>query len=549
MRYVQCFLGGCFTAADSAAEVEQGQHHDDKTGPEADGQALAEACHDIADKAADGNNAGIGHLRGDVFDMRTGRAGAGQNGGVRNGRTVVAEDAARKGGGQGDQHQAAVGVDDLRHGHDNGDQDAEGSPGSAGGEAEEARQNEDDGGEKAAGKAAVGFHKRLDEDRGLQQVPADAADGPGQHKNGVGGHHGLHALHAAVHEGLERQDTAGHKLDEGHEQGRKGGERQSRSRRAVAEGGREGVIRGIAAPVAAIEEQGHDGKDDEGGNGDQHVENMAAHAGFRLLVLIVLLVAFAHVAGLSAQLRFAHGAEVEVAGADQHHHDDGEQRVEIPGNGRHKGCQIAFKSPCCLQIAADGCGPAGDGRDDADGSGRGVDDIGQLGTGDFITVRYRAHDGAYGKAVEIVVNKDERAKGACGEQGAGLALDASGGPLALGAVSAGQRDDVDKRPKQGAEEDDVEIDMFDHDGKGRFNGADNDEVLPHADSVDERAAQDADHEGRKDFLCPESQGDGDDGRQQGKSARIERIHDKTPARGDGSVQPLSHAAESPAMLA
>ena len=152
----RCFLGGRFAAADSAAEVEQGQHHDDKTGPEADGQALAEACHNIADKAADGNNAGIGHLRGDVFDMRTGRAGAGQNGGVRNGRTVVAEDAARKGGGQGDQHQAAVGVDDLRHGHDNGDQDAEGSPGSAGGEAEEARQNEDDGGEKAAGKAAVG---------------------------------------------------------------------------------------------------------------------------------------------------------------------------------------------------------------------------------------------------------------------------------------------------------------------------------------------------------------------------------------------------------
>ena len=258
---------------------------------------------------------------------------------------------------------------------------------------------------------------------------------------------------------------------------------------------------------------------------------MAARAAFGLSAVVVIFFDATHVAALGAQFGLAHGAEVEVAGTDQHHHDDGEQGVEVPGYGRHKGRQIAFKGARGLQVAADGGGPAGNGGDDADGCGGGVNDVGQLGAGNPVAVRDRAHDSAHGKAVEIVVNENERAKGAGGEEGAGFPLDAPGCPRAIGAGATGQRDDVDQRPQQGTEDDDIEIDLFDHDGKRRFNGADDNEVLSHTDGIDERSAQNADHEGGKNFLCPEGQRDGDDGRQQGKRARIERIHRNDSGKG------------------
>ena len=231
---------------------------------------------------------------------------------------------------------------------------------------------------------------------------------------------------------------------------------------------------------------------------------------------------------LGAQFGLAHGAEVEVAQADHDHHDDGEQGVEVVGDGGHEGGKVAFKGAGGFQVAAHGGGPAGDGRDDADGGGGGVDDVGQLGAGDLVTVRHRAHDRAHGEAVEIIVDEDEGAQAAGGEHGHALALDALGGPVAVGTGTAGTRDGEHQRAQQGTEDDDVEIDLVHHGGEGDLHGLDDQVARAHAQAIDDGAAENTEEEGGNDFLGDQGQGDGDDGRQQREPTRVKRIHEHAP---------------------
>ena len=58
------------------------------------------------------------------------------------------------------------------------------------------------------------------------------------------------------------------------------------------------------------------------------------------------------------------------------------------------------------------------GRDDAHRSGRRVDDVGELRTGDVVAVADRTHHRAHREAVEVVVDEDERAEPRGGCQGA-----------------------------------------------------------------------------------------------------------------------------------
>ena len=285
------------------------------------------------------------------------------------------------------------------------------------------------------------------------------------------------------------------------------------------------MVGGIAAPVAAAVEQGRHGEEDQAADGQEHVDEAALGAGAQFGLFGVHVAQFAL---LGAQFGLAHGAEVEVAQADHDHHDDGEQGVEVVGDGGHEGGKIAFKGAGGFQVAAHGGGPAGDGRDDADGGGGGVDDVGQLGAGDLVAVRHRAHDRAHGEAVEIIVDEDEGAQAAGGEHGHALALDAPGGPVAVGTGTAGTRDGEHQRAQQGTEDDDVEIDLVHHGGEGDLHGLDDQVARAHAQAIDDGAAENTEEEGGNDFLGDQGQGDGDDGRQQREPTRVKRIHEHAP---------------------
>ena len=130
-------LGGRGRVAPVHADGAQDKNERDErrqSGAKAGEQASAgEAGGHVAGEAGQGDHDGVGYLRRDVLYVAAARACAGEDGGVGNGRGVVAEDAARQGGGERDHQE--LGIKGLGNGHHDGDEDAEGAPGRAGREA------------------------------------------------------------------------------------------------------------------------------------------------------------------------------------------------------------------------------------------------------------------------------------------------------------------------------------------------------------------------------------------------------------------------------
>ena len=75
---------------------------------------------------------------------------------------------------------------------------------------------------------------------------------------------------------------------------------------------------------------------------------------------------------------------IRIGQADKAHHSDGEQGVEVIGDSGTKRGKIAGERPGCPEVASHRGGPAGNRRDDADGRGSGINDIGQLGARNFV---------------------------------------------------------------------------------------------------------------------------------------------------------------------
>ena len=109
-----------------------------------------------------------------------------------------------------------------------------------------------------------------------------------------------------------------------------------------------------------------------------------------------------------------HRAVVEAAEDEEEAHHHGEDGVVVIRDGAQEHGK-AVDARAIRHRGRDGGGPAGHRRDDADGCCSGVDEVGQLCAGDLLPVSDRAHDGADGQAVEVVVHKDEDAQQQGGE--------------------------------------------------------------------------------------------------------------------------------------
>ena len=273
--------------------------------------------------------------------MVTASACTGKDGGVGNGRAVIAKDGACQGGGQG--HDQKLGIQGLGDRHHDGNEDTEGAPGCACGEAQEGSDQEDNGRQKACGKAAAS-DCLLHEHRGGEKVTADTADGPGKNQDDVCGQHGLHALDAAIQEGLHGDKASWHKLDEGDCERAKACPHKALGGCAVAKGCGYGVVLGIIAPVAAIVEEAQTGKDNQGQDGHNHFGYGSLLGDFRLGLGRVSHIA--EIALFGPGLGSCHGTKVYVEAANREHHDDGEQGVEVVGDGGDKCSEIAFKGAC-----------------------------------------------------------------------------------------------------------------------------------------------------------------------------------------------------------
>ena len=96
--------------------------------------SLGKSGDNVTDEAAKSHDARITQLCRYVFDMITSGTGTGENGRIRNGGAMITEHAASEGCGKGNHHE--IRIDGLSHRDDDRDQDAEGPPCRARGEAQ-----------------------------------------------------------------------------------------------------------------------------------------------------------------------------------------------------------------------------------------------------------------------------------------------------------------------------------------------------------------------------------------------------------------------------
>ena len=207
-----------------------------------------------------------------------------------------------------------------------------------------------------------------------------------------------------------------------------------------------------------------------------------------------------------------HGTIVELHQDDGNDEDEGHERIQVIGNGADEKLDAAHAGVESFCGRGDGSRPGGDRRNHAHGSRSGVNQIGKLRSGNLMTVRDRAHDGADGQAVKIVVDENENAEDERCKLRACVRFDVGFRPAAessRAARSVDQRDD-DAEQDEKQENAGVICDGSDQtvvdDGVERGDGG---EVRG-----EQRADDDADEQRAVCLLADQRQNDGNDGRQQ-----------------------------------
>ena len=119
---------------------EQGaDHHGDGDGQHND-PVLDEACQNVGHGGHTGHGQRVRQLGGHMVHMVTLSTGRGHDGGVGNGRAVIAADSTRQAGRHGNDHDLALAR--KYSGHD-GQQNAERAPGCTGGKCQTQCDQED----------------------------------------------------------------------------------------------------------------------------------------------------------------------------------------------------------------------------------------------------------------------------------------------------------------------------------------------------------------------------------------------------------------------
>ena len=172
----------------------------------------------------------------------------------------------------------------------------------------------------------------------------------------------------------------------------------------------------MGGPAPADEHgENHDEQNDQG---QQHVP----HGDFLIVLHNDGVLGLHLLLGQTLQsqlLGASHGAEVLLAQGDDRNQDQRQDRVELIGNGLHEGARVGALDAYCLILGGDDVhdihAPAGDGDQNADRRGGGVQNVGQLGTGDLQLVEHGAEDGPQDQAVAGVGEIDGQTAQPAGE--------------------------------------------------------------------------------------------------------------------------------------
>ena len=429
---------------DGTDDEQCSQHKHDADGQDDEGIG-DKAGDDVGEEGNNGNGSGVGELRRYVVEVVALGTGGGHDGGIADGRNVVAENRTGEAGGNAYDHQGEVGLKDLG---DDGDEDAEGTPGGTGGKRQTAGYEEDHGGEQAVKAAGGAVHEPGDKFLGAQQG-GHVLEGGGKGEDEDSGNHGAEALRDAAHGILKGDDPAENKIDDGKDQRHNSAPGQAEEGIAVGKG----IDEIIGAIEVAGVDQAADAQHHQNDDGQQQIDNAGTGVGDLLHRFGLLALGEQVVIADGVELMPAHGAVVHTGLAKEQHHNDGEQRIEIEGDGADE----QVKAAVVLHDAGDGCRPRGNGGNHADGGGGGIDDVGELGAGNVVAVGDGAHHAADGQAVEVVIHKDEDAQQEGGKHSAAAGLDVRLGPSAEGCGAAGLIEQGDEDAKQHEEHEDTGI--------------------------------------------------------------------------------------------
>ena len=208
-----------------------------------------------------------------------------------------------------------------------------------------------------------------------------------------------------------------------------------------------------------------------------------------------------------------HGTVVNVQqGGDDDHHQR-QDAVVVEGDLAQEHADTGA-GEAVGYVGCNGSGPRGHGSQHTNGSGGGIDDVSQLGTGDLVALRHGTHHGAHGQAVEIVVDEDQHAQQHGQQLRTGAGLHGLLGPAAEGSGTAGLVHQVHHDAQDDQEDQDGDVDGVDH--ADALTGAD--EIHDHLPGLEVGQQQGTYHaaqeQGRVHFLTDEGQRNSHDGGEQ-----------------------------------
>ena len=440
----------------------------------------------------------------------------GHDGGVGDGGAVVAAHGAGQAGRDGDDQHFAF-RECVAH---DGDQNGEGSPARAGGKGQEHRHQEDDHRQQVL-QGGSGAAQQVGNVIFCTQQVGHAGKRPGQGQDQHGADHGLEAFGDAGGKILERHHAADTVEHKGEHQGNAAAQHQTGGGVAVGEGGDEVHALKEAAGVDQAKDAGRDQHQHRG----HQINDMAV--GIVLGIHIVTVGAVCRgekVAGPGVVLVLLHGAVVRAREDEEQAHHNGQQGVIVIGNGAQEHGKTV-DAGAFRHAGSNGGGPAGHRRNDADGCCGGVDEVGQLCAGDLLPVSDRAHDGADGQAVEVVVHKDEDAQQQGGELCARPGVDVGGGPAAKGGAAAGLVHQGHQNAQHHQKDQNAHVaavrELGDH-AAVLVEEQGGDRQLQVAVGKEQRAGGNAHQQGGVDLLGVQGQHNGHHRRQQGKHGAVHR---------------------------
>ena len=409
---------------------------------------------------------------------------------------MIAKQGAGEHGGNGDglRHTEAVGHIDAQR-----QQDSHGAPAGAGGKGDDSTDDKQQSGNQRRGQEADGaVHHEL----GGAQRRADGANAPSGDDDRQNTGHLLDAADPRIHHLSEGHDL----LDDDHD-GKHDGRQHIARGQCNTDLGAGDILAG-EAPA-----------DEHDENGNEHHQQGDDHLPRRGLVgvlglddgLVGLQLSGGGTILQSVGLEFGHGAEVPLTQCDEGDQHQRQNSIELVGDGLYKGTGIAGLDAQIFKLRGDDAhdvhAPAGNGDQDAHRGGGGVQNVGQLGTGNPQPVEDGAEDGPQDQAVAGVGEEDRQSAQPSRGLGRAAAVDLVGYGRRKGFGSSRSLDECHEATHKGHHDDGLCVGRAGHVHKQVIAEHDLHGIPGVPASSDETAYKQASHQRNDDVLRPECEND------------------------------------------